>query len=63
MPKSLENWFDDLFGDVEPLTEKLIAELVAADKWDEKDLREWQKLGYVYNRKRGSILSMPEFGG
>ena len=59
----------DLFQQVfcqegaEPITDKLIDELVASDSnvWEKAQLKYWQSIGAVYSRPRGTILEPMEF--
>lgn len=44
----------DIYGPTEPITETLIAELVA-NGWPEGELRDFQREGFEYNRARNSV--------
>jgi hypothetical protein len=45
-----------------PITDDLINELVKIGKWNENQLKEYQKAGCVYHPRRQSIFYPPEFG-
>jgi hypothetical protein len=46
--------YADMHGELEVLTEDLIAELMSQG-WEEKPLREAQQMGLAYSRKRNSF--------
>ena len=57
MNGAMEDFFNELYGSAEPLTDKLIEELVKRDAWDLEELQKFRKEGFLYNRKRCSIVS------
>lgn len=54
MRKAADAYFSEMSGNLEVLTEELIAELVAKG-WEEQPLREAQAMGLKYSRKRNSL--------
>lgn len=51
-----EAFFGDMFGELEPLTDGLIDELIAAG-WERKPLIEAREIGLLYSRKRNSFTT------
>lgn len=43
--------------DCVPLTDQLIDELVRKGPWELADMKSWQKMGYLYNPLRGTVVS------
>jgi len=50
-----EAYFSDMSGDLEPLTDELIDELVESMSMPREDLIQMRDMGMHYSRKRGSF--------